>query len=138
MTSLKPSKGFTLIELMIVVAILSILAAIALAAYQNYTIRAQVNTGLSDITSGRTAFESLVVARSMDTFDVSDLGLQSTTTRCSSITMAPGADGFIRCELDGHPQITGSLVTLERDEDSGNWSCVTGNIGEQHRPDGCE
>ena len=54
-------KGFTLIELMIVVAIIGILAAIAIPAYQNYTIRAQVTEGLTLADGWKTAVSEYYV-----------------------------------------------------------------------------
>jgi len=56
-------KGFTLIELMIVVAIIGILAAVALPAYQDYTIRAKVTEGLSLASSYKTAIAETHAAR---------------------------------------------------------------------------
>lgn len=56
-------KGFTLIELMIVVAIIGILAAIAIPAYQDYTARAQVSEGLNLASGPRTAIAEFVTTR---------------------------------------------------------------------------
>ena len=74
-------KGFTLIELMIVVAIIGILAAIAIPAYQNYTIRSQVTEGLSLADGWKTA--------------VSEYYAQNGSFPSSSTTAAGGAAGSI-------------------------------------------
>ncbi|MBK0012033.1 pilin [Stenotrophomonas sp. S41] len=79
--------GFSLIELMVVVAIIGILAMIALPQYQNYSAKAKLTAALSDITPGKTGMDlRLAEGTVSDVTGPEDIGLPSSTSHCRSIT----------------------------------------------------
>lgn len=131
------TQGFTLIEVMIVIAVIAILAAIALPAYQDYTIRTQLTAGLADINSGKTLFESQLIANDLSSFTTPELGLPSSTPRCSSINLQAGPTGHIECILKGHPLIANGALRIVRNS-SGTWRCTApAGTASKHKPPHC-
>jgi type IV pilus assembly protein PilA len=109
----KVQQGFTLIELMIVVAIIGILAAIAIPAYQDYTIRAKVTEGIGLADAAKTAVSEAY--QSSDLAGVSALSTSwsstATTKYVTSITISPIGAVTVTYS-NAVPQINGTTLVL--------------------------
>lgn len=133
-----PQAGFTLIELMIVVAIIGILSAVAIPTYQAYVARAQVTSALAELTIAKVQIEeklsqeiTAAEATAMSGSAAGNLalvGLPSTSSqRCSSFNAVLLTDGTasISCTMTGSPRIDGSIIKWTR-ASTGVWTCATG------------
>ena len=137
--TIKKQGGFTLIELMIVIAIIAILAAIAVPAYQDYTIRTKVSEGLSVAGGAKVAvnetFQSLGRFASNEASYGWDFG---TSEYVSDVTITPGT-GVINVTTTNTGAGTDPSMTLTPATSGGNidWTCALTAGEDKHVPVQC-
>ncbi len=139
----KEQQGFTLIELMIVVAIIGILASIAIPAYQDYTIRAQVSEGLTLSSGAKAAVSEYFMDRGIWPTDNAEAGLADKHDIVGNYTEHIGVEDNvieIKFGYDANAKIMDEKIELTAVDNVGSisWTCASaGTIQAKHLPAAC-
>lgn len=138
----KIQQGFTLIELMIVVAIIGILAAVAIPSYQDYTARAQVTEAVSLTSSFKTGLAEYYADRGSYPANLTAIGSTTSGRYVASIVLSStGSTVSVAATMAAsvNPGIQNSVFVLQSN-DSLQWICNTAgtNVLSKYRPSTCK
>ncbi|MDH3831519.1 MAG: pilin [Gammaproteobacteria bacterium] len=140
---MKLQKGFTLIELMIVIAIIGILAAIAIPAYQDYIVRSKVSEGLNMAGAAKLAVAETYDSTGVAPADNDAAGLPTagsiTGSYVTSITVTSFViDILYNTSVGGQPTANSTTMTLTGTPSQGSmqWAC-TGTMANKYKPANC-
>jgi len=127
----KIQQGFTLIELMIVVAIIGILAAVAIPAYQDYTAKAQASEAFTILGGLKTPVSEAIAAAGQTGCTVLPTGAVTSGKYVASIAAPTWADPVctIIATYTGaniNPKVSGKTVTFTFNASTGAWTCASG------------
>lgn len=134
-------RGFTLIELMIVVAIIAVLAAIALPAYQDYMARAQVAEGIGLATGAKLAIATYYGERGEFPADNATAGMAPAASvsgrNISSVSV--DSTGTIRVAFSGSANAKphGQVLTMQVTDNDGSLSWTCGGLNPKYLPSSC-